>query len=576
MNTIASLIDEYLNCQTKKQFVTRELEDHLIKILRQDGYWKQDGYRSFAETIETLVQQGFFSPIKASGLNGLQPPLYERYRIIVKKDGFDQATRQKLLTWYHPQINTAHYLTHFKDYQEDEPYLAMLDSFLKQHKDFASWPMITANERSFQIFHNEKWLLSSHGRLFCQRVGLSLNALRCYQAEMAGKAEWQKETLDAYESAMEKMPEEIRRLWAEVTPYTDKEWVSLNIKPRRYLARMENERIDSASGIDKQKNVVRQRFERYLAKLEATNNVKVRQFIRDVRAIMAENRIYDYDFVQDQFLRIFEGLDRYETQYNNTLVECEKNKGYLVDLCLRRAGSVYDSIIEIPKNSRVRIYDRDVQVIRLDWPRREGGESGERMNQYIEQALEDLQVWKQQGKNDDEINRMIETKLKTRNLIEQIAPLENCRVTVYKPRKESMIRYGKHEYAPWDEVPKWSGGEEYSVYVTMFMIMLTHIRQQSEGRRNVWKVLLADNPFGKASSPHVWEPVFQIARANRIQLVCLTAHKQEDILKRFPVVYSLQLRSAYGNEIMRAELMESGFYRLDTAFGDGAQMMLLV
>ncbi|MDK2889114.1 MAG: hypothetical protein PWP72_1992 [Thermoanaerobacter sp.] len=181
MNTIASLIDGYINRQTKKQVVTREIENHLIKVLSQDGYWKQGGYHSFAESIENLAQQGIISPVKASGFNGRQPPIYEKYRIAVKNDGPDRATRQKLLTWYHPQINTAHYLTHFKDYKEDEPYLTRLDSFLKRHKDFASWPMITANERSFQIFHDEKWLLSSRGRLFCQRTGLSLDALRCYQ-----------------------------------------------------------------------------------------------------------------------------------------------------------------------------------------------------------------------------------------------------------------------------------------------------------------------------------------------------------------------------------------------------------
>jgi hypothetical protein len=392
--------------------------------------------------------------------------------------------------------------------------------------------------------------------------------------KIAETEEWRKETQEAYETVLEKMPEESKYMWSEVSPYTYEKWAALEVKPRRLLAKYEKERADRAKEIEKQKNIVRQQFEQYLHKLETTNNVKIRQFIRDVRAIMAENRLYDYGFVQNQFLRIFEGLDRYETQYNNTLAECEKNKGHLVDLCLRRVGSVYDSVMEIPKNSRVRIYERDVQVIRLDWPRRDDKEAWERVNYYIEQALSDLQVYKQQGKNDDEINSIMETKLRTRNLLEQIAPLENCRVTVYKPRKESMIRNDKLEYAPWDEVPKWSGGEEYSVYVTMFMIVLTHIRQQTEGRRNVWKVLLADNPFGKASSPHVWEPVFQIAKANRIQLMCLTAHKQEDILKRFPVVYSLQLRSAYGKEIMRAELMESGFYRLDTALGDGAQMML--
>ncbi|MGI6554145.1 MAG: hypothetical protein ACOX2P_01815 [Bacillota bacterium] len=392
--------------------------------------------------------------------------------------------------------------------------------------------------------------------------------------EISLQEAWRKETLDAYESVVEKMGEDISCIWEQVIPYSYEEWPTLNIKPRRALDRAEKKRIDCGEQVQRQKSIVDRRFEDYLDKLETTKNTKVRQFIRDVRTIMDENRLYDYQFVQDQFLRIFEGLDVLETQYNNTLAECEKNKVHLVDLSLRRAFSVYDSVIEIPKSSRVRIYDREIQVIRISWPRRDEEECNQRMSYYIEQALEDLQVAKQQGKSDDEINRIMETRLKTRNLVEQIAPIDNCRVTVYKPRKESMIRYGRPEYAPWDEVPKWSGGEEYSVYVTMFMIVLTYIRQQSEGRRNAWKVLLADNPFGRASSSHVWEPVFQIAGANRIQLICLTAHKQEDILKRFPVVYSLQLRSVYGKEIMQAELLESGFYRLDTASADGAQVML--
>ncbi|WP_167577419.1 hypothetical protein [Ammoniphilus sp. YIM 78166] len=65
------------------------------------------------------------------------------------------------------------------------------------------------------------------------------------------------------------------------------------------------------------------------------------------------------------------------------------------------------------------------------------------------------------------------------------------------------------------------------------MIMISHIRQQTEGRRNIWKVIVANKPFGKASSPHILETVFHVARANRIQLICLTSHKQEGILQRF-------------------------------------------
>ncbi|MDD2432341.1 MAG: DUF2220 family protein [Clostridia bacterium] len=178
---MTALINDYLNSQTKKTVITGKIETYLQERLAQDGYWQQGGYFSFAEKIENLIQLGLIRPVKASGLNGRQPPLYEKYRLVKKRDTLDQATRQKLLTQYHPQIKTTHYLTHGQDYYADKPYLQKLDSFLKQHQDFASWSLITANERSFQIFHNEKWLLSRHGHLFGQRTGLSLATLRCYQ-----------------------------------------------------------------------------------------------------------------------------------------------------------------------------------------------------------------------------------------------------------------------------------------------------------------------------------------------------------------------------------------------------------
>ncbi|MBU7005802.1 hypothetical protein [Phosphitispora fastidiosa] len=394
--------------------------------------------------------------------------------------------------------------------------------------------------------------------------------------QIKSRVDWQKETHDAYETLEEKIPEEVRRFWDESVPYSAGEWESFKVKPRKIVSQQETELNNTKSNIEKQRGTVARQFDRYLGKLESTENPKVRQFIRDVKTIMEDNRLYDYDFVQDQFLRIFEGLEQYEIQFNNTLAECEINKKHLISLCLRRAGAVYESITEIPKNSRIKLYEREIQVIRLDWPLLDEAEGADKMNYYFEKALEDMQLWKQEGKDDDEINRRMEEKLKTRHLLDIIAPLDNCRVTVYKPRQESVIRHGKIDYAPWDEVSRWSGGEEYSIYITMFMIMLTHIRQQTEGRRDLWKVLVADNPFGKASSPHILDTVFQIAAANKIQLFCLTAHKQDDILKRFPVVYSLQLRNAYGKEIMSAEQMESGFYRLDTASGDGSQMMLPV
>lgn len=388
--------------------------------------------------------------------------------------------------------------------------------------------------------------------------------------------EWKRENKEAHETIASKFEAEIQKRWHKIEPLTDKEWGEYKIKPKTAVRRCEKELETVNDRLREQQSAVEQKFREYLRKLETTNNTKVKQFIRAVKVIMDDHRIYDYDFVETQFLRIFEGLDKYQEQYQLTLQEREKNQNILIDLCLRRAKTIYNSIMEIQKNSRVKIYQRDIQVIRMDWKAAEDQEAYQKMHYYLQQVLEDLQKWKQEGLDEDEMDRRVEEMLKTRSLIQVIAPIEDCRVTVYKPRKESIVRHHKLDYAPWDEVCRWSGGEEYSIYITMFMIMISHIRQQTQGNTKIWKVIVADNPFGRASSPHILETVFQVAKSNRIQLICLTAHKQDSILQRFPVVYSLQLRNAYGKEVMKAEQMETGFYRYDTALDEGVQMALLV
>ena len=54
-----------------------------------------------------------------------------------------------------------------------------------------------------------------------------------------------------------------------------------------------------------------------------------------------------------------------------------------------------------------------------------------------------------------------------------------------------------------------------------------------------------DNPFGKASSDHVLNPVFFIAEQLGFQIIALTAHAEEGFLRNyFPVIYSCRLREA--------------------------------
>lgn len=53
-------------------------------------------------------------------------------------------------------------------------------NFLEENPNLDRLQQITANERSFQVFRDEKWLLSKHGKDFLQRIGFALDDLRCY------------------------------------------------------------------------------------------------------------------------------------------------------------------------------------------------------------------------------------------------------------------------------------------------------------------------------------------------------------------------------------------------------------
>ncbi|MCL0052104.1 hypothetical protein M1M92_01220, partial [Peptococcaceae bacterium] len=327
--------------------------------------------------------------------------------------------------------------------------------------------------------------------------------------------------------------------------------------------------------IDKQRVEVKRKFDKYLSELHKIKNKNLEKFIKNIRSIENEDKLYNYEFVKERFSNIFKMIELHQRESENRLKELEKNEIHLIDLCLQRAKRVLSSILEIPKNSKVMIYNQKIQLVRMNWKITDDQKSKQKMTRYIGSLIEDMKRWKQDELKDDEIDRRVEERIKIRNLINVIAPLEECRILVCKPQEfeHKKISY-RPKYSLWDEVNRWSGGEKYNVYMVMFIIMTAHIRQQLEGSQSGWKVIIADNPFGKASSEHVLSPIFKIAQHNRTQLICLTAHKGEEIMKLFPVVYSLKLINIYDKEVMTKQQLETAFYRTEAVSDSVAQLSL--
>ncbi|RRD94165.1 hypothetical protein EII17_09405 [Clostridiales bacterium COT073_COT-073] len=94
----------------------------------------------------------------------------------------------------------------------------------------------------------------------------------------------------------------------------------------------------------------------------------------------------------------------------------------------------------------------------------------------------------------------------------------------------------------WETSQRWSGGEGWSKNMALFLAILNYIEEKKyipENEGKIGRTVVLDNPFGKASSRYVLEPVFYIAKKLGYQIIALTAHAEGKFISDFfPVVYS--------------------------------------
>lgn len=112
-------------------------------------------YSVIAELITELEQREIISPVKKSGINGCNPPLYVKYRILKGKDEISSFDSE--LDAMHYWINTEPLRKNAKKYQKHRLFLLCLSDFLKKHSDTLAIPM-SENERAYAIWNNEKIL----------------------------------------------------------------------------------------------------------------------------------------------------------------------------------------------------------------------------------------------------------------------------------------------------------------------------------------------------------------------------------------------------------------------------------
>ncbi|MGI6647681.1 MAG: hypothetical protein ACOX5W_01070 [Bacillota bacterium] len=337
-------------------------------------------------------------------------------------------------------------------------------------------------------------------------------------------------------------------------PMAAEEWAQ--VKPRlRLVVEEQLGRLEALHDrIQAQREQVSRAYRQYTQVLKEQNNQVLNKFLNHLLA--DESRQFDLPAIETSFAKCFETLDNYEQKVRYDLQECERHKQLLVERCVKQAERIAAEIKTIDRYVKVDYAGQTVSAVQIklkDW---EPANAPVLMDSHLEACILKLKEMSQEPV--EKLERYIRNQLSSRQLLDVLANLNQGVVKVLKPDEHPV----SPRYDQWDNVEKWSGGERFAGYMAMFMAILSYTRSKLSSLRNPHKVLVADNPFGAASSAHVLNLVFQIAANNNIQMLCLTALTEETIFSYFPVVYSLKLRQFMGKDYIQSQ-MEKGFYQID-------------
>jgi len=149
----------------RRTFDLADLEAHVQAALGPEAYVEAGEYRTLAGAVEELVEAGRIAPVKARGPNGRNPPLFRRYRLAPRAADAPAAGLDGL----HPRIDRAG-LRRLGG--QDAGMVRAVSEYLFAHPDRSARPAAPRNERSIEIFGDEKFLERRPG--FLRALGLEL------------------------------------------------------------------------------------------------------------------------------------------------------------------------------------------------------------------------------------------------------------------------------------------------------------------------------------------------------------------------------------------------------------------
>lgn len=168
-----------VNMENLKDKIINQLQKYKKTNITLDEIYKLSGLTIVPSTINELnicinelINEEVLQPLKTSKKN--VRGMYVKYRIIKHDDTLD--VKEEIVQTLIKPIKIEYYLKNPKEYVQDREFIQTINNYLKSKGNKGTH--ITVNERSYQLFKNEKLLKEKENVL--SKLGIGFETLNCY------------------------------------------------------------------------------------------------------------------------------------------------------------------------------------------------------------------------------------------------------------------------------------------------------------------------------------------------------------------------------------------------------------
>jgi len=231
---------------------------------------------------------------------------------------------------------------------------------------------------------------------------------------------------------------------------------------------------------------------------------------------------------------VMECLQLERTRIEAGLGDLETIKENFESQCLQRCLNIKADLERLPKLSKILLDGEQIPMISLQIPYVKEEFFAERMTAYIDEVIQAVDAIA----NPVERMKYIRTALSYKKLFSVIvSDMNGIKLLLYKrERIKEQSRHLRYEEAVG------STGQSQGIYIQFLIAVINYIssiyspKGDAAGLR---KVIFIDNPFGAAKDVYIWEPIFELLRANHVQLIVPARGTTPAITGRFDVNYVL-------------------------------------